>query len=113
MCSSDLSSCSPTYFVILATVLPASFFLGTTYLIAYAIGLSGILLLIALLGQRFVGGLNKLSDPKGWFKKSIGVLFLLVGLSIMTGFDKTIEAYLVDLGFDFTGIEQRLLENVE
>lgn len=107
------SSCSPTYFVILATVLPASFFLGTVYLIVYALGLSLILLLIALLGQRFVGGLNKLSDPRGWFKKSIGVLFLLVAIAIMTGADKDIEAYLVGLGFDFTGIEQQLLENIE
>ena len=107
------SSCSPTYFVILATVLPASFFLGTVYLFAYAIGLSTILLLIALLGQRFVGGLNVLSNPRGWFKKGVGVLFLLVGLAIMTGADKEIEAYLVGLGFDFSGIEHTLLERVQ
>lgn len=107
------SSCSPTYFVILATVLPASFFLGTIYLFAYAIGLSAILLLVALIGQRFVGTLGKLSDPRGWFKKGIGILFLLVGLAIMTGVEKDIETYLVNLGFDFTGIEQRLLEKVD
>ena len=107
------SSCSPTYFVILATVLPVSFLLGTVYLIAYAIGLSAILLLIALIGQRFVGTLSKLSDPHGWFKKVIGILFLFVGLAIMTGVDKDIETYLVSLGFDFTGIEQILLEKVD
>ena len=107
------SSCSPTYFVILATVLPVSFVLGTFYLIAYAIGLSAMLLLIALIGQRFVGSLGKLANPHGWFKKGIGVLFLLVGLAIMTGVEKDIETYLVGLGFDFTGIEHTLLEKVE
>ena len=106
------SSCSPTYFVILATVLPVSFFLGTVYMFAYAIGLSAILLLIALVGQRFVGSLSKLSDPRGWFKKGIGILFLFVGLAIITGVEKDIETYFVNLGFDFTGIEQTLLEKV-
>jgi cytochrome c-type biogenesis protein len=43
------SSCSPTYFVILATVLPASFFLGSLYLLAYLAGLVMILVFIALL----------------------------------------------------------------
>src|ERR1700690_3858424 len=38
------SSCSPTYFVILATVLPASFGMGFLDLLVYAIGLSGFLL---------------------------------------------------------------------
>ena len=107
------SSCSPTYFVILATVLPVSFVLGTFYLIAYAIGLSAMLLLIAPIGQRSVGSLGKLATPHGWFKKGIGVLFLLVGLAIMTGVEKDIETYLVGLGFDFTGIEHTLLEKVE
>jgi cytochrome c biogenesis protein CcdA len=49
------STCSPTYFVILASVLPASLALGTAYLLAYVAGLSLVLLLIALLGQRFAG----------------------------------------------------------
>jgi len=107
------SSCSPTYFVILATVLPASFLLGTVYLIAYALGLSLILLLISLLGQRFANHLGRLSDPKGWFKKVIGILFLIVGIAIITGLDKTFEAYLIVQGFDFTGLEHILLERVD
>src|SRR3989338_11373934 len=52
------SSCSPTYFVILATVLPASFAMGLLDLLAYALGLSGFLLLIALAGQRLVAKLG-------------------------------------------------------
>jgi cytochrome c biogenesis protein CcdA len=55
------STCSPTYFVILASVLPASLALGTAYLLAYVAGLSLVLLLIALLGQRFADRLNVFS----------------------------------------------------
>lgn len=107
------SSCSPTYFIILATVLPQSFLTGLINLIAYALGLSIILLLIALLGQRFVGKVSGLSNPDGWFKKTIGVIFLLVGLSIMTGYDKKIEALVLDsVFFSAAGIEQKLLDSV-
>ena len=105
------STCSPTYFVILATVLPASFLLGTVYLLAYVFGLSLILLLIALLGQSFANLLTQFSDSKGWLKKSLGILFIVIGLLIMLGLDKKIEIKILDSGyFDVTKVEQKLLE---
>ncbi|MEN9604765.1 MAG: hypothetical protein RJB39_450 [Candidatus Parcubacteria bacterium] len=104
------STCSPTYFVILATVLPQSFFLGLIYLLAYAIGLSGMLLLIAFLGQRLVGRLTSLSNPEGWFKRGLGILFIIIGVGIMFGIDKKIQTSILDAGlFDITKVEQRLL----
>ncbi len=107
------STCSPTYFVILASVLPASFFLGTTYLLAYTLGLSLILLLIALLGQRFANRLIAFSDSRGWFKRGVGVLFILIGIAIASGYEKKLEVKILDSGFfDITKIEQRLLERV-
>ena len=54
------SSCSPTYFLILATVLPRSFGVGVVYLFAYAIGLSGMLLVVCFVGQKFYGGCVRL-----------------------------------------------------
>jgi cytochrome c biogenesis protein CcdA len=106
------STCSPTYFVILATVLPQSFALGTAYLLAYVLGLSLVLVLIAILGQRFVGKLNGASDPRGRFKRGLGVLFLVIGILIITGIDKKIEANLIESGiFDsITGFENQLIE---
>ena len=104
------SSCSPTYFLILATVLPQSYATGVVYLIAYALGLSLMLLLIGYIGQKLVQKLKGAADPKSWFKRGLGILFILVGLGIMTGVDKKIEAYVLDTGFlDITKIEQRLL----
>ncbi|MBV9159094.1 MAG: sulfite exporter TauE/SafE family protein, partial [Candidatus Kaiserbacteria bacterium] len=103
------SSCSPTYFVILATVLPASFFGGLLDLIAYAVGLSGFLLVIAIVGQRLVDRLDVAIEPGGWFRRSIGILFIIVGLGVLTGYEAQLEAWLLNRGFDATAIEQRLL----
>ena len=99
------SSCSPTYFVILATVLPASFVLGTLYLLAYIAGLVLVLALIALLGQRFANRLGALADSRGWFKRGLGLLFLLLGIAIATGADKQFETWLLDRGY-LEGVQQ-------
>ena len=108
------STCSPTYFVILASVLPVSFALGTLYLLAYVAGLSLILLLIALLGERFASRLSGVSNPHGWFKRGLGLLFILVGLFIILGLDKQLQTYILDKGFfDITSIEQKLLQDSE
>jgi cytochrome c biogenesis protein CcdA len=109
------STCSPTYFVILATVLPQSFALGLIDLLAYVFGLSLVLVLIATLGVRFVGRLNGVSDPRGWFKRGLGVLFLLVGILIIAGIDKKIEARFIESGaFDsITAFESRLIEEIK
>ncbi len=104
------SSCSPTYFLILATVLPESYGKGILYLSVYALGLSLMLLLIGYLGQKFVKRLNGFSDPKSKVKRGLGLLFILVGIFIMTGTDKKIQAAVIEGGiFDITKIEQRLL----
>lgn len=108
------STCSPTYFVILASVLPASFLLGTAYLLAYVLGLSLILLLLALLGEKLAHRLSGLSDPHGWFKRGLGLLFVVLGLAIAFGYEKKLETALLDGGyFDITKIEQLLLERAQ
>ena len=105
------SACSPTYFVILATVLPVSFFLGIVYLFTYVLGLSLALIIIALIGERIMAKVGKVSDPRGWFKKIFGVIFIVVAVAIISGYDKKLQISLLDAGFlDVTKIEQKLLE---
>ncbi|OGG59821.1 hypothetical protein A2765_04510 [Candidatus Kaiserbacteria bacterium RIFCSPHIGHO2_01_FULL_56_24] len=105
------SSCSPTYFVILASVLPASLALGTLYLLAYVLGLAIMLILIALIGQRFADKLSGAADSRGWFKRAIGVLFILVGLFIATGYEKKLEIAILNSGIvDSISWEQKLLQ---
>lgn len=93
------SSCSPTYALIVAVVLPQSFLQGLGYLIAYALGLATILLLIAVAGQSLVRRLGWLSNPSGWFRRVVGVLFIVVGLAVLTGADRDFQAYVLERGW--------------
>jgi cytochrome c biogenesis protein CcdA len=93
------SSCSPTYALIVAVVLPRSFSEGLVYLIAYALGLATVLLLAAVAGQSLVKGLGWLGNPNGLFRKIIGVLFILVGLAVLTGLDRDIQSYVLEKGW--------------
>jgi cytochrome c-type biogenesis protein len=104
------STCSPTYFIILATVLPVTPFLGFIYLVSYVLGLCLALFMVAFVGQKVVDKLGIAANPDGWFKKSLGILFILVAIAIFTGFDKKLQTIILDNGFfDVTKIEQRLL----
>lgn len=108
------STCSPTYFVILASVLPASFALGTLYLLSYVLGLSLLLLLLALLGQSLADRLAVFADSRGLFKRGVGVLFIILGVMIATGYEKKLEVKILDSGFfDVTKVEQLLLQKVK
>lgn len=104
------SSCSPTYFILLAVVLPAHPFTGLLYLLSYVAGLCLFLFIIAFLGQRLLTRLDIAADPRGVFKRVIGVLFVLLGVFILFGIDKKIQSAL-PAGFEgITAIEQRLLK---
>lgn len=101
-------SCSPTYAAIVAVALPASPGVGLVYLLVYVLGLIGVLFLISLGGQVIAGKLGFLSNPKGWFMRSIGILMIVTGLAILpsvsiggfrlTGFYRDIEVWLIERG---------------
>ena len=93
------NSCSPTYALIVAVILPSSFVAGFGYLIAYAVGLGLMLLLISTFGSMIVNKLKWMSDPRGIFQKVIGVLFIIVGVSVIFGFDKKIQTFVLDQGW--------------
>lgn len=104
------SSCNPTYAFIVAAVLPISFAEGFIYLLTYAIGLSGILLIVTYLGQNVLVKMGWLNDPKGKFKRVIGVLFLIVGIGVASGYDKKFESFIIERGFydPVSNLEQNL-----
>lgn len=107
------NSCSPTYALIVAAILPVSFGQGLIYLTAYAIGLAVALLLIALLGRTIVAKLGWAANPSGWFHKLIGVLLVLAGLAVIFGLDKTFQTYVLDQGYyePIMKLEERLRGN--
>ncbi len=108
------STCSPTYFVILASILPVSFALGVVYLIAYTLGLALILLPIALMGTELANRLQFFSNPEGWFKRSIGALFIVLGVMIALGLEKKLERSILERGYTgAASVEYKLLEIIE
>jgi cytochrome c biogenesis protein CcdA len=92
------NSCSPTYALIVAVVLPSSFITGLGYLFAYALGLGVILLLISIFGRVLTNKLKWMSNPHGAFQKIVGGVFLVVGLLIIFGLDKQIQTSVLDAG---------------
>ena len=104
------SSCSPTYALIVALVLPTSLATGLVYLSAYAIGLATIMFGLAYMGNSLVKKLRWLTDPNGWFKKVVGVIFIVVGLVVILGLDKDIQTFVLEQGWyaPIESFEQKL-----
>lgn len=108
------STCSPTYFLIIATVLPVSIAKGFVYLLAYIIGLCLSLFAIAFLGEKIMSRFNAAADPNSIFKKVMGLIFIILGILIFTGYETKLESDILSSGFfDVTTIEQKLLQKNE
>ena len=102
------TTCSPTYFVVLASVLPVSLALGTSDILAYILGLCAFLLLISFVGQKLLDKVSFAADGRGWLRRTVGILFVIIAVLIVTNTLVTIEAPLYNI-FDETKIEKYFL----
>ena len=93
------SSCSPTYALIVAAVLPQSIGVGLLYLSAYAIGLAVTLLMVVYLGREFIRKLGWLTRPGNTFTRIIGIVFIVTGIAILFGLDKQAQSFILDQGW--------------
>src|SRR5581483_1822520 len=90
--------------------LPVDFARAAGYLVSYIIGLSSMLLLVGLLGQRATKRLRFAINPKGAFQRTIAVLFILVGVLIFTGGNIRLQTYVSNhTPFDFDNLSAELL----
>jgi cytochrome c biogenesis protein CcdA/thiol-disulfide isomerase/thioredoxin len=104
------ASCSPTYAFILASVLPHSFVSGLVYLVTYSIGLVLALLVMAIVGRRFISRFSWAVDTHSLFRRLVGVVFVLIGIAIISGQEIRIETWVANhMPFDETRIERVLL----
>ena len=104
------SSCSPVYAYIIATILPVNFAEAMLYITSYVLGLSVVLLLIGYLGQRFLKRFKFIANPRGWFIRVIATLFIVIGLMIITGFDKKFQTFVSTYTpFDFDSFSSTLI----
>ncbi len=106
------NSCSPTYAVILATVLPADPVSGLIYLISYIFGMVLLILLIAYLGSKASARLKWLAHPDNAVKKAVGGLLVIFGILIATGWEQSIELKMIDAGMGTNPIETLLLDKM-
>jgi cytochrome c biogenesis protein CcdA len=90
------TSCSPLYAYVIVTVLPASLADGLVLLFAYTAGLCVTLLGIALLGQRVIGTAQWVADPHGPFRRGLGLVFIIVAIGIIAGWDKDLQAWILE-----------------
>ncbi|MFZ1250555.1 MAG: cytochrome c biogenesis protein CcdA [Candidatus Microsaccharimonas sp.] len=96
------SACSPTYALIVAVILPAQPLTGLVYLTAFILGLAVMLSLIALLGNSLLKKLGWSLNPKGIFRRVLGIILIIIGVFIVFGIDKTFLGILVENGwYDF------------
>lgn len=101
------SSCSPTYGLIIAAILPVNATLGIVYLACYVLGMSIALLLIAYFGRAITQKLRWSVEENGWFRKTLGIVFIVVGLAVATGSDRVVQSWLLERGVynGATGLE--------
>jgi hypothetical protein len=59
------------------------------YLSVYSLGVT-----VALLGRRFLSRITWASKPGGAFQRTVAVLFVVVGLLVVTGLDQTLQTKL-------------------
>lgn len=89
------NTCSPTYAILVATILPASFLRGLTNIIAYVVWLSLVLSLVAYFGRYIVNKLKWAASPTWRLKKTVAILLILVWVSMFMKWDKQVEARLL------------------
>jgi cytochrome c-type biogenesis protein len=108
------ASCSPTYSLILFTVLPVNFTLALVYILAYCIGLAMVLLAIILFGRKVTNNLRFAANPDGWFRRTLGSIFILIGISVLLGLDKQLETNIINNGGAdwIIKLEESLLKNL-
>lgn len=108
------TTCSPTYLFILGTILPANFSIGIVYLLAYIAGLMLMLIGLGYASKSILAKMKFASNPNGWIKKVISILLIVLGVSIMTGFDKLLEQKILETGYwGPIQIEENFLQNLK
>ena len=107
------STCSPTYFYIIGTVLPQDFWTGVLTLSVYSLGLVAVPVAIGYGGRAVTQRLKFAANPTGWFRRTLGVLLVIVGILFLTGWDKVLETWILDVSGDnyfLIDIEENLMQ---
>ena len=84
---------------------------GLVYLLGFTLGLSISLLFIAYFGGKLVNKITSHMGTANFVKQIFGGLIILVGIAILTGYDKKLETAILDSGYGATiNFEESLIE---
>lgn len=100
------NTCSPTYAVLIATILPASFLWWLTNIIMYILWLCLMLWLIAYAWRTVIKKVKRMANPNGIFKKILGIIVIFIGISILFKRDKTAETRLIENNLYFNTVNR-------
>lgn len=89
------TSCSPTYALIIATILPASLARWVVNLLFYIAGLVLVLWFIAYWWRSIVNKLKWAANPNWRFRKIMAVIIIFVWVSMLMWRDKDAEIWLL------------------
>lgn len=105
------SACSPTYLLIVATILPVSPVEGVIYLLVYIAGLVAMIAAVLVVGRKLIKKLGWGLDPHSLFHKIMGIFLIVIGGMIAFGVDKALLSYMVESGwFDWQVDLERSLQ---
>lgn len=109
------ASCSPTYALIISTILPASIAMGVLSILMYILGFGLVIFIIIYFGKEALQHLRRYANPDGIFKKIIGIILLITGILILSGGFKRLETQLVNstFGTSLTRIEKNAIKNLK
>ena len=106
------STCSPTYALLFSVVLPSSFLFGLICMIAYVLGF-GIILYVFVIGwKKIIRKFAPLANSHGVFKKTLGIILILVGVLIFTGKISNIESSFAKYLPDFNRMEHFFIKEL-
>ncbi len=90
------TSCSPTYFYILATVLPVGTGSALLYLTSYLAGLAAVMMLVAIFGNKIFYKFDWIVNRHSTFYRLLGLMIFLIGIAVVLGVDKQIETWVLN-----------------
>jgi len=107
-----LQSCSPTYTILIAMILPWNFLRGVINIIAYVAGLSLLLLVIVYGWRTAMNKFNRAVKPGGWFRIIVWLIIAIMGFLVVNWYDKDLSNRLVTNGIaiDTTMIENNIIQ---
>lgn len=109
------ASCSPTYALIIGTILPQNLLMGTLSILFYVLGFWSILFIIIFFWREAIKRLKGYANSDWRFKKSIGILLIITGGMIISGGFKYLETKLLELPFStaLIKIEQQTIKTMK